>query len=246
MKINCVAIDDEPLALEIIRDYSAKVPFLDLVKTFDNAVEPIDFLKKNKIDLLFLDIQMEELTGIQLLNILKPQPLVIFTTAFDSYALQGFELDVVDYLLKPIPFERFLKAVNKASEILESGKMTSKNINSEPGVKISNNKNEYFFVKTEYRLEKVMFDDILYIEGMGDYLRIATHQKKLMTLQNFKKIEEALPEENFIRVHKSYIVAINKIETIERNRIRISDQLIPISETYRASFLKMLDKRKLD
>jgi len=242
MKIKCVAIDDEPLALEIIKDYSVKVPFLDLIKTFDNALESIDYLKNNKIDLLFLDIQMEELTGIQLLKILNPKPNVIFTTAYDSFAIQGFELDAVDYLLKPISFERFMKAVNKVYEKLNVEHLIE---NKTKEVTIYTPGDEYFFVKTEFRLEKVNFADILYIEGMGDYLRIVTPNKRLMTLQNFKKMEEMLPANKFYRVHKSYIVALDKIENIEKNRIKISDKLIPISDTYKKPFFDFLDKRKL-
>jgi two-component system, LytTR family, response regulator len=213
MKIKCIAIDDEPLALEIIKDYSGKVPFLDLVKTFDNALESMDYLKNNKADLLFLDIQMEELTGIQLLKVLNPKPNVIFTTAYDSFAIQGFELDAVDYLLKPISFERFLKAVNKVYEKLNVEQLIE---NKSKEVTIYTPGDDYFFVKTEFRLEKVKFSDILYIEGMGDYLRIVTPGKRLMTLQNFKKMEEMLPANKFYRVHKSYIVSLDKIENIER------------------------------
>ena len=242
MKIKCVAIDDEPLALEIIKDYSAKVPFLDLVITFDNAIESIDYLKNNKIDLLLLDIQMEELTGIQLMHVLNPKPNVIFTTAYDSFAIQGFELDAVDYLLKPISFERFLKAVNKVYEKLNVEHLIE---NKPKEVTIYTPGDEFFFVKTEFRLEKVSFADILYIEGMGDYLRIVTPNKRLMTLQNFKKMEEMLPANKFYRVHKSYIVALDKIENIEKNRIKISDKLIPISDTYKKPFFDFLDKRKL-
>jgi len=242
MKIKCIAIDDEPLALEIIKDYSGKVPFLDLIKTFDNALESIDFLKKNKVDILFLDIQMEELTGIQLLNVLNPKPNVIFTTAYDSFAIQGFELDAVDYLLKPICFERFLKAVNKVYEKLNVEHLLESKTKE---ITIYNPGDDYFFVKTEFRLEKVNFADILYIEGMGDYLRIVTPNKRLMTLQNFKKMESMLPDNKFYRVHKSYIVALDKIENIERNRIKITDKLIPISDTYKKPFFDFLGKRKL-
>ncbi|MCX6234597.1 MAG: LytTR family DNA-binding domain-containing protein [Bacteroidetes bacterium] len=242
MKITCIAIDDEPLALDIIKDYCSRVPFLNILKTFDSALESIDFIRNNKIDLLFLDIQMEELTGIQLLNILKQKPLVIFTTAHDTYALHGFELDVVDYLLKPISFERFLKAVDKVYEKIQlSALVKTEAINTHS----VSPKEDYFFVKTEFRFEKIHFSEILYIEGMGDYLRIFTQTKKIMTLQNFQKMEEMLPPNNFCRVHKSYIVALDKIDSIERNRIKISDRIIPISESYKKTFFDFLEKRKL-
>jgi DNA-binding LytR/AlgR family response regulator len=242
MNIKCIAIDDEPLALEIIKEYCSKIPFLELIRTFDNALESIDFIKNNKIDLLFLDIQMEELTGIQLLHVLKNKPNVIFTTAYDTFAIQGYELDAVDYLLKPISFERFLKAVNKVSEKLNVEHLIE---NKTKEVTIYTPGDDYFFVKTEFRLEKVNFAEIMYIEGMGDYLRIVTPTKRLMTLQNFKKMEEMLPANKFYRVHKSYIIALDKIENIERNRIKITDKLIPISDTYKKPFFDFLEKRKL-
>lgn len=243
MKISCVAIDDEPLALDIIKDYTCKVPYLDLKATFDNAVESIEYLKENKIDLLFLDIQMDELSGIQLLNILKHKPLVIFTTAYDSYAVKGYELDAIDYLLKPISFERFMKAAEKTYDKLKA-KDDSNPVVKETIVNTSN-ADDYFFVKTEFHLEKLKFSEILYIEGMGDYLMIHTPVKKIMTLQNFKKAEDILPMGNFCRVHKSYLVALDKIESIERNRIKIGSTLIPISDSYRKIFYDLIEKRGL-
>jgi two-component system LytT family response regulator len=242
MKINCIAIDDEPLALDIIKDYALKIPFLDLKCTFYNALESLNYLKNNSVDLLFLDIQMEELTGIQLLNILKQKPLVIFTTAYDNYAIKGFELDAVDYLLKPISFERFLKAVDKAYEKLQFDKvLKSGNNSSQNQIPLD----EYFFVKTEFRMEKIKFCDILYIEGMGDYLRIVTPTKKIMTLQNFKTMEDMLPSRLFCRVHKSFIVALEKIESVERCRIKIGDRTLPVSDTYKKFFYDILEKKKL-
>ncbi len=242
MKINCIAVDDEPLALELLEGYIRKVPFLNLLKVFDNALEAMDFLRHEKVDLIFLDIQMEELTGIQMLNILKPKPEVIFTTAYDKFALQGYELDVADYLLKPIPFERFVKAVDKVHEKLYKA-MTPKT--SADGVPAQPAKSDYFFVKSGFKLHKVAFSEILYIEGQGDYLKIATPKVRIMTLQTFKAIEEILPETSFIRVHKSYIVAIDKIESIEGNMIRIADMHIPVGESYKKQFQAMLDKRKV-
>jgi DNA-binding LytR/AlgR family response regulator len=243
VKISCVAIDDEPLALDIIKDYTRKVPFLELRATFDNAIESIEYLKNNRIDLLFLDIQMDELTGIQLLNVLKDKPLVIFTTAYDSYAITGYELDAIDYLLKPISFERFMKASEKVYDRLnvkQNNSLAVKEVVADNG-----HMEDYFFVKTEFHLEKLKFSDILYIEGMGDYLMIHTPAKKIMTLQNFKKAEEILPESKFCRVHKSYLVALDKIESIERNRIKIGSALIPISDSYKKVFYDLIEKRGL-
>ena len=241
MKINCIAIDDEPLALDIIKDYCSKIPFLNLIRTFDNAMDSIEFIRSNKLDLLFLDIQMEELTGIQLLHALKHRPYVIFTTAYDSYAIQGFELDIIDYLLKPISFERFVKSVDKVYEKMQTDLMLK--VKPEPVV-TSPSEDAYFFVKTETRMEKVRYTDVLYIEGMGDYWRIITPGKRIMTLLNYKKLEEMLPPRQFIRVHKSFIVAIDKIDSIERNRIKIADRLIPVSETFRKPFFDFIEKRK--
>ena len=239
MELRCIAIDDEPLALEIITAYIEKVPFLKLIKTFDNAIDSIDFIKKNKIDLMFLDIQMESLTGIQLIHALKERPEVIFTTAFSSYAVEGFELDAADYLLKPISFERFVKSVDKVYNKFVQPKTKSENL-KQPSKSSSGN---YIFVKTENRLQKVSFSEILYIEGQGDYLKIVAPTAKIMTLQNFKKFEETLPSENFIRVHKSYLVAVNKIESISRNRIKIGSALIPVSDSYKNAFYDLISKR---
>jgi two-component system, LytTR family, response regulator len=239
MKIDCIAIDDEPLALDIIKDYASRVPYLNLLGTFDNALESLEFLKNNHVDLLFLDIQMEELTGIQLISVLKNKPHIVFITAYDQYAVKGYELDIVDYLLKPISFERFLKAVDKVYDRIKS---TAEKLplTTDPH---QNNPAGYCFVKTEFHLEKINFSDILYIEGMGDYLMIHTTTRKLMTLQNFKKAEETFPTDNFCRVHKSYMVAISKIESIERNRIKIGNMLIPISESYKKDFFERIEKK---
>lgn len=244
MNINCIAVDDEPLALNIIKEYSGKIPFLNLIRTFDNAIDVIDFLKTNQVELMFLDIKMEELTGIQLLKVLTDKPKVILTTAYDSYAIKSYELDVTDYLLKPFSFERFTKAVNKACDqlTLEKGLQPEHYGNQND---ISTPEEDYFFVKTEFRLQKVNFSDILYIEGQGDYQAIVTKKGKIMTLQNFARFEESLPENTFVRVHKSFIISLRQIDKIERNRIRIGEKSIPISETYKDKFFQMLEKRGL-
>lgn len=242
MKIRCIAVDDEPLALEVIGDYIRKVPFLELLNVFSNAIDAMEYLRNEKVDLMFLDIQMEELTGIQMLNILKPKPEVIFTTAYDQFALQGYELEVTDYLLKPISFERFVKAVEKVHAKLcrtANGKPQSAE------APIYNPRTDYFFVKSGFRLHKVSFDEILYVEGQGDYLKIVTPRARIMTLQTFKGVEEILPPHNFFRVHKSYIVAIDKIDSIEGNLIRIADIQVPVGESYKKQFQQMLDQKKI-
>ena len=243
MKINCIAVDDEPLALEIIKDYCAKIPFLNLMQAFDNAIDTMEYLRNNRVDLILLDIQMEDLTGIQLLNALNLKPYVIMTTAYDNYALQGFDLDVTDYLLKPISFERFLKGINKVYDRMQ-------NESTVPGGKqvatyiADQAERDYFFVKTDTHIEKVTASEVLYVEGMGDYWRIVTKNKRIMTLMNASGIEDVLPEHQFCRVHRSYFVAINKIESIERKHIKIADQRIPIGDTYQKSFFDIIEKKK--
>ena len=223
---SCVIIEDEPLAMEKVERFVEKTPFLKLVGTFDNALEGLTFLKSNQVNLLFLDINMDELTGIDLLKSSQLNCEVIITTAYSEYALTGYELNVTDYLLKPFSYERFLQAVNK---IHDKKSVYSDEINS-----------KYIFVKTENRLVKVNIDDILFIEGMRDYRRIHTTSKRIMTLQNFSELEKLLPANLVCRVHKSYMVSIGKIEQIERSRINISNQVIPISETYRKHFFSQV------
>ena len=242
MQIKCIAIDDEPLAIDIIKAYCAKVPFLNLLGTFSNAIDTLEYLRHNTVDLMFLDIQMEELTGIQLLNSLKNKPLVIFTTAYDQYALQGFDLDVLDYLLKPIPFERFVKAANKALEQMQKGKGALSENQERTTV---SNTNAFFFVKTETRIEKVNASEVLYVEGMGDYWRIVTKTRRIMTLMNAKGIEEILHEPGFCRVHKSFFVALDKIEFVERKQIKIGEIMIPVSDTYQKNFFELIEKHKM-
>ncbi|HLA57888.1 MAG TPA: LytTR family DNA-binding domain-containing protein [Puia sp.] len=228
-KYTCIIIEDEPLALEKTKSFVNKVPFLELSATFDNALNGLTFLNNNKVDVLFLDINMDELSGIELLESSKINSQVIITTAYQQYALKGYELQITDYLLKPFTFNRFLQAVNKAQENLTQ--------------RVANKPLEFIFVKTENRLEKITINDILYIEGMRDYLRIHTARKKIMTLQSFNELEQLLPSHLVCRVHKSYMVALNKIESIERSRIKIGDQLIPVSETYKDAFLQLINSR---
>lgn len=229
-KYTCIIIEDEPLALERTKDFTEKIPFLNLSATFDNALSGLAFLKTNKVDVLFLDINMDELTGVELLESSKIDSQVIITTAYQEYALKGYELNVTDYLLKPFTFNRFLQAVNKAQENLNQS--------------TSDTPVEFIFVKTENRLEKITLLDIVYIEGMRDYRRIHTVNKKIMTLQTFKELEQIIPSSLVCRVHKSYMVALSKIESIERNRIKISDKIIPISETYKVDFFQKINSGK--
>ena len=241
MTINCIAIDDEPLALDLLQDYVQKVPFLNLVRSFDDPLEALDYLRNNPIDLIFLDIQMEGISGIQFAKLLKNKPQIIFITAYDKYAIQGFELDAVDYLLKPISLDRFIKAVDKAYE-----RMQSCNGSCSPIVKDNHGlKEDFFFVKTEFKHTKINYDDVQFIEGMGDYQCIYTDNGKIMTLQTFRKFEEMLPLEKFVRVHKSYIVPFNRITTIEKNKVKIGEKEIPIGESFKPNFFDALRKKQI-
>lgn len=225
MIINCIIIEDEPLAMERAKEFVQKVSFLKLLQTFDNGLDAISFLKTETVDLIFLDIQMDEFTGIHLLESLNHRPAVVITSAFNEYAVKGFDLNVTDYLLKPYTFERFMLAAHKVYDNLKSVKKDTK---------------DFIFIKTEYRLEKVCFDQILFIEGMRDYRQIHTLEKKIMTLETFRELESKLPSDQFMRVHKSFLVSLSKIESIERDRIKIHKELIPISETYRENFYRSI------
>jgi len=243
MKMNCIAVDDEVLALKKIKRYAEKIDYLNLLGTFDNALSTFSFLRENHIDLIFLDIQMDEFTGIQLLETIKDPPYVILTTAFDEFALKAYELDVMDYLLKPIPFERFVKAVEKVyARFLKDSQIQNKPARQEITA-LQSEKPEYTFVKSGNKTVKMYFNKILYIEGMRDYLQIHTEDSKIMTLLNFKTIQDLLDPQKFIRVHKSYIVAIDKIDYIENNAIKIRDKLIPVSNSYKIAFNSLLNKK---
>lgn len=222
--INCIIVEDAPLAVDKLKNFISKVPLLDLAGTFDNGLDAFNFLQSNTIDLLFLDIQMEQFTGLQLLQALHTRPHIIIVSAYGEYAVQGFEYDVTDYLLKPYSFERFLKAVNKVQTEMAS------NPPAQPLPK------DYIFLKTEYRMVRINLCDILYIEGKGAYLHVITDTTRIMTLLSFKEIESLLPAKQFIRIHKSYLIAINKIDNIERNVVKIANMRIPIGKSYLKDF----------
>lgn len=240
MRIRCIAVDDEPLALDIIESYVSKLPNLELVKTCSSATEAMQVLQEDKIDLMFLDIEMPELTGLQFLNIIQNQPLVIFTTAYPNYALEGFNQDAVDYLLKPIPFDRFLKAVNKAQ-----ARLHPRHNNTEQQTQNAPTEQDFIFVKADYKTIRVDLKDILWIEGLKDYIIIHTKDQKIITLLSMNKMIEKLPETKFLRVHRSYIVALQKIDSIEKSRIRIGEKEIPIGEVYKELFLKWVEENNI-
>lgn len=225
MLINCIIVEDEPLALKRTRDFVNKVSYLNLIASYQNAFDAIGFLKENIVDLIFLDIEMDGFTGIEFIESLSCNPQIIITTAYDKYALKGFELNVADYLLKPFRFDRFLTAVERVYNNVSKEKKEDKN---------------FIFVKTEYRLERIALCDIYYIEGMGDYRNVRTGLKKILTLKTFSDFETELPDNSFCRVHKSYIVSIDKIISIEHNRIKIKDMLIPISDSYKERFYNLI------
>lgn len=240
--IRCLVVDDEPLALHILEDYISKMPFLTLVKATTNPIEALQLVQEGNIDLVFLDVQMPELTGIQFLRIANGKSKVILTTAYPQYALEGYELDVIDYLLKPIAFDRFFKSAQKAQSIIQPSAKTEVKVDT---AQQSDFLSDFIFVKTEHKIQKVYLNDILFIEGLKDYISIFTPAERIITLQNMKKMEDALPEKHFIRVHKSYIVSLNKIDSIERSRIFIKDKIIPVGDTYREEFFKIVDGKNI-
>lgn len=227
MVLNCIVIDDEKPARDQIAEYIERVPFLNLLSSFSNAIQPLDFVNSNQVDIVFLDIEMEDFTGLQFAKTLTKGPQIILTTAYDQYAIEAFDLEVCDYLLKPISFERFLKSVNKAFKICRK---------TNPVKEIQSIENNFAFFKVGYKMQRIDFKDILFIEGQRDYLKIHTLGARYMTLMSFKEIEEILPKEVFMRIHKSYIVSIDKIDSLEKNRVSIQDHIIPVGEVFRKLF----------
>jgi len=234
--LNCIAVDDENLALDLIEDNIHKVPFLNLVKRCKNPFEAMEVLQNQEIDLIFLDIQMPGISGVQFLQSMTNSPMVIFVTAYQQYALEGFNLNVIDYLLKPIDFERFLKAVNKATEL---HRLKHKAVVDED---VTEFKNSTIFVNADYSLIKIKTDDIDYVEGLKDYVKINLNSsnKPIITRMTMKAIEEKLPSSEFFRVHKSFIVSLDKIESIRNLKIKIGTTQIPISESYSEEFFKLI------
>lgn len=231
--MNCIAIDDEPLALNIISDFCSKLDFLDLKATCSNAIDALKIMDNEQIDLLFLDIQMPNISGLDFIKTLSNPPIIIFTTAFSEHALEAYDLNAIDYLVKPIPFDRFLKSVNKAYSLYRL-----QNTKQEP---LSN----FMMVKADYATLKVSFIDILYIEGLKDYVKIFLKDQMIVTKTTMKNIQEKLPTTSFIRIHKSFIVNLSKIEKIENNRIVFGKEWLPIGNSYRTAFFNVIDRFKL-
>ncbi|MBK8392888.1 MAG: response regulator transcription factor [Saprospiraceae bacterium] len=241
MTIKTLIVDDEPLALDILETFIAKMPNLELVARCNNALEGIEALKNHEVDLMFLDIQMPQITGIEFLRSLRNPPAVVFTTAFPDFALEGFELDAVDYLLKPISMDRFMKAVSKATERITIRKQGTDTI-EEIG-------DDYFFVKADKKLIKVNFSDIIYIEGLKDYVIIRQENSRVIALQTMKSLEDKLHSSNFRRVHRSYIVNLGKVLALDGNTLEVMEKgqvkVIPIGKNYRDELLDMINEKKL-
>jgi DNA-binding LytR/AlgR family response regulator len=235
MKIKCLIIDDEPLAQRILERYSKDVPSLEVVQKCDNALDAIEILKDKKIDLIFLDINMPKLSGLEFLRTLKHPPLVIITTAYAEFAIQGFELDVVDYLMKPFSLERFLKAIYKVLDILKPQEHPLPQKASGEA-----REDQYIFVKSSKKTYRIGLNDILYIEALGDYVKIYTTDRMIISYHSMKNIESLLSPKQFPRIHKSFIVSLSKIELIEGNQVKLRDRYIPIGTNFKAEFEKLI------
>nr|WP_319397340.1 LytTR family DNA-binding domain-containing protein [uncultured Carboxylicivirga sp.] len=234
--IRTIAIDDEPLALQLLTSYIEKTPFLELIGVFDNPIDALEFLNQEEVDLMFIDIQMPDLTGIEFARILDKSPKLVFTTAYEKYALEGFKFEAIDYLLKPFGYDDFLKAAKKAEKQIDLESQETVDAN-----------NSFLFLKSDYKIRRINFNDILYIEGLKDYVKVfLQHQDKpVMSLNSLKALESKLPDEKFMRVHRSFIVNLEKIETIDRSRIVFGKEYIPVSDQYKKQFKDFLDKNFL-
>src|SRR5687767_2621503 len=226
--MKAIAIDDEPIALEIIKSHASKVPFLDLKAEFTDAFKALEYLQKESIDLIFLDIKMPDISGIDFYNSLSKKPLVIFTTAYSEHAVTSFELDAVDYLLKPFSLARFIKGCNKAYELY----------NFRNSAEVS----DHLFIKTGYEQQKVLYDEILYVEATGNYVSFVLKDKTILSRSTFVEATSLLPADKFVRVHRSYIVAVNKINKVERHQVSIGKTTVPVSEAYSGNLAAALKK----
>jgi len=236
--INVIAVDDEPLALQLVTGYIEKTPGLTLLGNFENPLEAAGFLASSDVDLVFIDIQMPDFTGIEFTRSMLKGPKVIFTTAYEKYALEGFKLDVVDYLLKPFSYEEFLKAVHKAERLIKLERALPEKIEAN---------SEFLFLKSDYKIKRINFDDIMYIEGLKEYVKVYTRDdpNPILSLASLKLLETKLPPEKFMRVHRSFIVNLQRIDTIARSRIIFGKVYIPVGDQYKDKFQEFLDKNFL-
>jgi DNA-binding LytR/AlgR family response regulator len=233
-KLSCIIVDDEPIARKILHEFVEQIPFLDLQGKFENAEKAAVFLGRNTIDIILLDIEMPEVSGLQLLQKMHIESLVIVTTAFPKYALEGYEMDVIDYLLKPFAFSRFLKAVQKAKDYYQIKHAA-----------VATQQSSYIFIKSDKRIEKIELSEIIYAESVGNYVSIHTENKKMLAYLTMKSLESQLPIDDFIKIHQSYIVNCSKIQAIEGNEIKTTAQSLPISRNFRDSVMKIVHKRLL-
>lgn len=233
-KLRCIIVDDEPIARKILQEFVEQVPFLEPAGQFENALKAETFLQSNHADIMLLDIEMPRLSGLEYLKKTDVKPLVILTTAFPDYALEGYELDIIDYLLKPVAFTRFLKAIQKAKEYAELRNTTTPHPFA-----------SYLFVRSEKRIEKVELKDILYVESLGNYVNIFTENKKIIAYLTLKGIESQLPAHDFIKIHQSFLVSVSKIEAIEGNQVNIKNRSLPMSRNYRDTVMRLVDQRML-
>lgn len=238
MVINTIAIDDEPLALGLVAGYIEKTPGLKLAGKFDDPLEASEFLAENHVELIFLDIQMPDLSGVEFARIMEKGPKIIFTTAYEKYALEGYKLEAVDYLMKPFSYEEFIAAVNKARKLISLEQQATTNIESN---------NQFLFLKSDYKIRRINFNDILYIEGLKDYAKVyvQNNPKPVLSLTTLKLLETKLPPEKFMRVHRSFIVNLEKIDTIDRSRIVFGKEYIPVGDQYKDRFQEYLDRNFL-
>ena len=241
MPLTCVIVDDEPLARNLLTEYVRKIPYLELVEVCASPLDALEVLRRQPVDLLFLDIQMPEITGLTLLKVLQQKPLVVFTTAYSEYALESYDLDVVDYLLKPISFDRFLRAVEKANQrkAAAAPAPVAETAGKEPV-------SPYIFVKDGTKLVKIRLSDILYVEGLKDYVALHTRQQKIVTLQRLKNLETQLPADQFIRIHHSYIVSLEGIDSVHKDKVQVGKVFLPISDTYRKPFKDFIDRNHFE
>jgi DNA-binding LytR/AlgR family response regulator len=246
--IRCLLVDDEKLALELMEDNVMKVPYLKLQGKCKNAMEAMEFLRREPVDLIFLDIQMPGISGIQFLNSLTKPPMVIMVTAYDNYALEGFNLDVVDYILKPFSFERFLKAVNKASELINLRQNKDHMQQPIAPVKAAAGEPEFIFVNADYSVVRINIPEVLYVEGLKDYVKIylASATKPVITRLSMRFMEDKLPGNGFARVHKSFIVALDKITAFKKNRLMLGETEIPVSDNYKDKILAYIGHHEND
>ncbi|QDO94949.1 response regulator transcription factor [Formosa sediminum] len=246
--LSCVIVDDEPMALNLVESYVDKTPFLKLKKKCGSAIEAVEYLQNENVDVLFLDIQMPDLTGLELSKMVSKDTRIIFTTAFDQYALEGFKVEALDYLLKPFDYAEFLTAANKARTWFNLLHVSSTSKNAHKILTDSSDKKEFLFVKSEYKQLRIKLSDVLYFEGLKDYIKIwlKDNPKPILTLMSLKSLEEELPKSEFMRVHRSFIVSLKNIEVIERSQIIINKQRITVSEQYKPTFLEFINQNSLN